>query len=98
MNALGPQQELKGEKMKRENTTFPFCPFRLLLICFFRFLESATPLKAEGAELCTATSELEAILNEKPPKFSLVFLNMEMRVQPSLDLFSYTYCTLNYSI
>lgn len=83
MNALGPRQELKGEKMKRKHH-ISILPFRLLLICFFRLLESAIPLKAEEAELCRARNELEAILNEKQLKCFFGLLNMEMPVQPVL--------------
>lgn len=48
MNALGPRLELKGGGWREKNTTFPFLPFRLLLICFFCLLESAISLKSRS--------------------------------------------------
>lgn len=60
-------RSLKGEKKKNETRKhhISILPFRPLLICFFRLLESAISLKAEAAELCTAPNKLQAYFKRK---------------------------------
>ncbi len=52
----------EGEENEKRKHHISILPFGLLLICFFRLLESAIAVEAEETELlCTATNELDTL-------------------------------------